>query len=122
MRDVPEIDAPEIDVPEIDVPEIDLADPAVSADPLAAYGHARERSPIARLLAPGFGPMWVVTRHEEARAMLGDPRFELNAASFMRPDVPDDCLAYMRTMQEMDGPEHARLRRLVASAFTARRA
>jgi cytochrome P450 len=28
----------------------------------------------------------------------------------------------MRTMQEMDGPEHARLRRLVSSAFTARRA
>ncbi|WP_239332867.1 cytochrome P450 [Frankia sp. CiP3] len=104
------------------VPEIDLADPAVLHDPFAAYGRVRERSPLARLLAPGFGPMWAVLRHEETRAMLADPRFELSAASYLRPDVPDDCVAYMRTMQEMDGPEHLRLRRLVSPAFTARRA
>jgi cytochrome P450 len=99
------------------VPQIDLTDPEALRDPFAAYGHARRRSPLARLLAPGFGPMWALTRHEGARAMLSDPRFELNAASYMRPDVPEDCLAYMRTMQEMDGPEHTRLRRLVSRAF-----
>jgi cytochrome P450 len=104
------------------VPEIDLTDTEVLRDPFAAYGHARERSPLARLLIPGLGPMWALTRHESARAMLGDPRFEINAGSFIRPDVPEDCLPYMRTMTEMEGPEHARLRRLVAPAFTARRA
>jgi cytochrome P450 len=104
------------------VPEIDLTDTEVLRDPFSAYGHARERSPLARLLAPGFGPMWALTRHEGAKAMLSDPRFELNANSYMRPDVPEHCLAYMRTMQEMDGPEHTRLRRLVSPAFTARRA
>jgi cytochrome P450 len=105
------------------VPEIDLTDPAVSRDPHTAYGRARERSSLARLFAPGLGPMWAVTRYQAAREMLGDPRFELNASSYMqRPDVPEDCLPYMRTMQEMDGPEHARLRGLVAPAFTARRA
>ena len=104
------------------VPEIDLTDPEVLRDPFAAYGHARERSPLARILTPGFSPMWALTRHEGARAMLADPRFELNADSYIRPDVPEDCLAYMRTMQEMDGPEHTRLRRLVSPAFTARRA
>jgi cytochrome P450 len=104
------------------VPEIDLTDPEVLRDPFSAYGRAREHSPLARILAPGFGPMWTVTRHEGARAMLSDPRFALNADSYMRPDVPEHCLAYMRTMQEMDGPEHARLRRLVSPAFTARRA
>jgi cytochrome P450 len=104
------------------VPEINLTDAEVLRDPFAAYGDARERSPLARIQAPGFGPIWAFTRHEEARAMLGDPRFELNADSYTRPDVPEHCLAYMRTMQEMDGPEHARLRRLVSPAFTARRA
>src|SRR5882757_8479946 len=99
------------------VPEIDLTDPEVLRDPFAAYGHARERSPLARLLIPGLDPMWALTRHESARAMLGDPRFEINAGSFIRPDVPEDCLPYMRTMTEMEGPEHARLRRLVAPAF-----
>jgi cytochrome P450 len=105
-----------------DVPEIDLTDPEVLGDPVAAYGRARERSPLARLVAPGFGPMWAVTRYRDARAMLSDPRFELRASSYQRPDVPDDCLPYLRTMQEMDGPNHARLRRLVVPAFTMRRA
>jgi cytochrome P450 len=105
-----------------DIPEIDLTDVEVLRDPFTAYGSARERSPLARLLVPGIGPMWTVTRHEEARAMLTDPRFEPNANSYLRPDVPEDCLPYLRTMQEMDGPDHARLRRLVAPAFSARRA
>ncbi len=102
-------------------PKIDLTDPEVARDPFTAYGRARECSPLARITAPGF-EVWAVTRHEEARAMLGDPRFELNAASYMRPDVPEDCLVFMRTMQEMEGAEHARLRRLVSPAFSARRA
>jgi cytochrome P450 len=105
-----------------EIPEVDLSDPAVLSDPITAYAKARERGPLARLTVPGFGAMWAVTRYADARAMLADPRFELNAGSFMRPDVPGHCLKYMRTMQEMDGPEHARLRRLVSPAFSARRA
>jgi cytochrome P450 len=105
-----------------EVPEVDLADIEVVRDPFTAYGLARERSPVARILAPGFGQMWALTRHGGARAMLGDPRFELNSHSFQRPDVPEDCLPYLRTMAETNGPEHLRLRRLVAPAFSARRA
>jgi cytochrome P450 len=105
------------------VPALDLTDPEVIRDPFVTYGRVRECSPLARLLIAGLDPMCALMRHEGARAMLSDPRFELNADSFaFRPDVPEDCLAYMRTMQEMDGPEHTRLRSLVAPAFTARRA
>ncbi|MDL4774342.1 cytochrome P450 family protein [Actinomadura xylanilytica] len=104
------------------VPEIDLTDPAVVRDPFTAYGAARECSPLARLPVPGAAPWWVLTRHEHARAMLGDPRFEITSGSFMGPDVPEDCRPYMRTMTELAAPEHARLRRLVSPAFTARRA
>lgn len=106
----------------IEIPEIDLSDPAVLRDPFTAYGRARESGPLARLVTPGFGAMWAVTRYTDAKAMLSDPRFELNADSYLRPDVPGHCLKYMRTMQEMDGPEHIRLRRLVSPSFTARRA
>jgi cytochrome P450 len=103
--------------------EIDLSDAEVLRDPFTAYGRAREESAVARLLTPGFGAgMWAVTRHAQARELLADPRFELNAKSYLRPDVPEHCLRYMRTMSEMDGPEHTRLRRLVSPAFTARRA
>ncbi|SDK28788.1 cytochrome P450 family protein [Nonomuraea jiangxiensis] len=104
-----------------EVPEVDLTDMAVLTDPFGAYGRVREQSPVARLSAPGYA-FWTVTRHEEARAMLADPRLEIKAGSFMRPDVPEQYLPYMRTMAETNGAEHARLRRLVAPAFMPRKA
>jgi cytochrome P450 len=105
-----------------EIPELDLTDPALLADPAAVYGAVREASPLARIPIPGIGTMWALTRYDDARAMLADPRFEINESSFLRPGVPEDCAAYMRTMSELNGPEHARLRRLVAPAFTPRRA
>lgn len=102
--------------------ELDLADPAVVRDPFTAYGRAREAGPVARLAVPGM-PMWALTRHDAARAMLVDPRFRIAAQSFVGiPGVPDEYQAYLRTMSERDGPDHLRLRRLAAPAFTARRA
>ncbi|MFC4010146.1 cytochrome P450 [Nonomuraea purpurea] len=102
------------------IPEIDLTDMAVITDPFTAYGAVREQSPLARITAPGIPPMWVLTRNEGARALLGDPRFEIRSDSFMRPDVPEDYRPYLKTMSEMEGREHLRLRRLVAPAFTPR--
>ncbi|GAB3584321.1 cytochrome P450 [Amycolatopsis endophytica] len=104
------------------VPEISLTDPEVIADPFTAYGRAREQAPLARVGAPGFGPVWAATRHETARAVLGDARFELRPDSYQTPDVPEHCRAYMHTMSEMEGAGHARLRRIVSPAFSARRA
>jgi cytochrome P450 len=104
------------------IPVVDLTDPEVGRDPFTAYGRAREQGPVARLMAPGLGPMWAVTRYDEARAMLADPRFGLSPASFLRPQVPEDCLPYLRTMQELEGAEHTRLRGLVAAGFSARSA
>ncbi|WP_290051014.1 cytochrome P450 family protein [Amycolatopsis solani] len=104
-------------------PEIDLTDLAVLTDPFTAYDRARETSAVAKLVIPGFGPFWALTRYAEARAMLADPRFEVRSESFMRPPgIPEHCLEYMKTMSEQDGPEHLRLRRLVAPAFTPKRA
>ncbi|GLZ75975.1 cytochrome P450 [Actinorhabdospora filicis] len=101
------------------LPSIDLTDPGVLADPFAAHGRARELSPVVTLDAPGMPPMWTVTRHAEGRAALADARLEMRPASFaMRPDVPEHCRPYMRSMQEVEGEEHARLRRAVAPAFT----
>ncbi|MQA80612.1 MAG: cytochrome P450 [Streptosporangiales bacterium] len=106
----------------VTVPEIELSEPEVVRDPFTAYGRVRERSPLGVTTIPGIGRVWVLTRHEGARAMLGDPRFEIRTDSFIRPDVPADCLPYLRTMSEMNGPEHKRLRALVAPAFSVRRA
>ncbi|OXM54709.1 cytochrome P450 family protein [Amycolatopsis alba] len=104
-----------------DVPEIDLTDPEVLRDPFTAYSPARERSPIAKLVAPGFA-LWAVLRHDEARKMLSDPRFALSPASYPPMDIPEHCRPYMRSMQVVEGAEHHRLRRLVTPAFTPRKA
>lgn len=105
-----------------DVPVIELTDAELLTDPFTAYGRVREQAPLAKLQGPGFGPLHVLTRFADIRAMLGDQRFEPRSDSFMRPDVPEDCLPYLSTMSEQSGPEHLRLRRLVAPAFAARRA
>jgi cytochrome P450 len=118
-----------------EVPQIDLMDAEVLGDPLAAYGRVREQGPLARLSAPGMGTIWAVTRHEDAKALLGDQRFVMNAAhvaDFDAPNlaeefrrsvgVPEECLIYLRTMSDKDGPAHSRLRSLVSRAFSARRA
>ncbi|GAA2574157.1 cytochrome P450 [Winogradskya consettensis] len=104
------------------IPEIQLSDPAVLNDPVAAYERAREQGPVARMSTPGFGSMWVVTRHAEAKAMLSDSRFELSEDTYLRPQVPEHCQKYLRTMHQTNGDEHARVRRLVSPAFSARRA
>ncbi|TDD12187.1 cytochrome P450 family protein [Nonomuraea diastatica] len=105
-----------------EVPQIDLTDPAVLGNPLTAFSPVREESPVVRLAAPGFGPFRAVTRHAEARAMLSDPRLGTSADSYLQFDVPEHCRPYMRTMSVLNGAEHSRLRRLVAPAFTPRKA
>ncbi|HEX3779096.1 MAG TPA: hypothetical protein VHX38_05485 [Pseudonocardiaceae bacterium] len=125
MRDLPQDGSPEVASaePELAVAEIDAIDPVVLHDPVGTYRRARERAPLARLAVPGFStPLWVVTRHAPARAMLADPRLQLNADSFLRPPgIPEECQRYLHTMAELNGQEHLRLRRLVAPAFTPHR-
>ncbi|MCO1653999.1 cytochrome P450 family protein [Pseudonocardia humida] len=103
------------------LPEIDFTDPATLTDPPGVHGRARERSTVARLLIPGM-PMHAVLRHEHARAVLADPRFELSGIQYQRPRVDAELEPYLRSLQEMDGAEHARLRGLVAPAFGPRAA
>ncbi|MFI9585702.1 cytochrome P450 [Streptomyces sp. NPDC052236] len=98
-----------------------MADPEVMGDPIAVYGRAREQSPVVRLVAPGFGAIWAVTRHQDAKALLNDSRLAMTADSWNQR-VPEDIRPYMMTMSHMDGPEQARLRKLALHSFTARRA
>ncbi|MDR7278373.1 cytochrome P450 family protein [Catenuloplanes atrovinosus] len=102
--------------------ELNLTDPELLKDPISGYDRARETSPVVRLVTPGFGAMWGITRHADARAALTDPRLAPSSESFMRMAVPEHCRKYLRTMQEQDGPEHRRLRGLARPAFTPRRA
>jgi cytochrome P450 len=86
--------------------------------------------PLHPLRFPGDEVGWLVTGHEEARAVLNDPRFVLRE---MRPLLTVDPArqeAVIEMMQEtgllagemlaMDPPEHTRLRRALAPRFSIR--
>jgi cytochrome P450 len=77
--------------------------------------------PVVQIQLPDGKRGWLVTRYDDVRQVLVDPRFSRAAAS--GPDVPDTGLgqASADSILGMDPPEHTRLRRLVAGAFTARR-
>ena len=96
---------------------------ALVADPHGAYAHLRETAPVHRTTTPDGEPVWLITRYAEGRAALADPRLSLNKANAKtsgeyRSSMPPELDAHLLNM---DPPDHTRLRRLVAKAFTPRR-
>ncbi|MCX4736588.1 cytochrome P450 [Streptomyces sp. NBC_01363] len=77
--------------------------------------------PVLRVTLPFGGDAWLVTRHADVKTVLADARFSRAAA--VGDDVPRTvAVGLPRTsMLSMDPPEHSRLRRRVANAFTVRR-
>jgi nocardicin N-oxygenase len=90
--------------------------------PAPQYAGLRAEQPVVRVRTEGGVDAWLVTAYEEAREALADPR--LSRAATVRPGAPRIGGAMTSTPEmiiSMDGDEHARLRRLAAGAFTARR-
>ncbi|MFJ8916640.1 cytochrome P450 [Amycolatopsis sp. NPDC102389] len=70
--------------------------------------------PVSRVRLETGEDAWLVTRYDDIRALLADPRFRV-----WLPGVPEagtDALLFT-----MNGPEHARLRRIAGKALTPRR-
>lgn len=104
----------ELEIPTIDVAEMDRE------RALAALEDARDRHWLART------PMgYLVTRHEDATAVLRERRFH-SASGQIRElaGLPEsDYLSRRReSILSMEGEPHTRLRRLVSGAFTPRAA
>ncbi|MBB3083961.1 cytochrome P450 family protein [Geodermatophilus sabuli] len=104
-------------------------DAAFFADPYALYARLRAEDPVARGRTPVGLPVWLVTRYDDARAALNDPRLAKDAAGFARVLERHPLPAERRTVfaQELsrhmlssDPPDHTRLRKLVSRAFTMR--
>ena len=85
------------------------------------YRQLRATQPVCRVRLPYGGDAWLVTSHAEAMTVLGDPRFSRAATVGM--DLPRETPEPVeRTgISVLDPPEHSRIRRLAARAFTPRR-
>ncbi|MHA6623889.1 cytochrome P450 [Pseudonocardia sichuanensis] len=93
---------------DITVPTLPLDRPAAFG-PAPAYAHLRTVAPLVRVLAPAGEPAWAVVDAATARQVLSDERFRITPPG-----------AEGTGSLHSDGPPHARLRRLVARAFTPR--
>nr|WP_235921683.1 cytochrome P450 [Lentzea tibetensis] len=104
--------------------------PDYNQNPHAVHDELRAEGPVREVYLPHGLKVWMVTRYEEARAALNDPRLSKDVTGMndlfdrhTAPGVPrrkfDDALAVH--MLNTDPPDHTRMRKLVNKVFTARR-
>lgn len=103
-----------------DAPFLNFLDPEVQADPVPVFTEMRSRTAVARTPIGA-----TVLRHEHVHRLLSDRRL-VSAVPFLvrMQSSADGPLSDMlgATVIAMDGPDHTRLRRLVARSFTPRAA
>ena len=114
-------------------PEVDFRpyDSAFAADPYAVYARLRETSPVFH---SSQAALTLFARHEDVRSLVLDARLgrsidrpaSAEGSASPRPAQGRDRLpGYSRyvsnNLLETEGSDHARVRRLVAAAFSARR-
>ncbi|MET8222890.1 cytochrome P450 [Streptomyces sp. NPDC005301] len=92
----------------------------VEFDPVLA--ELMREGPVTRIQLPhGEGWAWLVTRHDDVRMVANDPRF--SRAAVMGRQVTRLAPHFIPAAGAVgfaDPPDHTRLRRSVAAAFTAR--
>src|SRR5919204_4237540 len=105
----------------------DPSDPAFLEDPYPVLNRLRESAPV---FYDGRRRRWFVTRHEDVRSCLRDKRLGRNFRHVLTPDeigVPpldSRWQAFWATerwsLLWLEPPDHTRIRKLVAAAFTPR--
>ncbi|MEO3930167.1 cytochrome P450 [Micromonosporaceae bacterium B7E4] len=99
------------------------------AEPYAQYARLhRTGAPIHAIRTPEGLPAWLVTGHQQVRALLGDARLSRNVNQSHRPSrvtvtgaMPLPRQFTTGTVATLDGPDHARLRGFMNRALSAKR-
>ena len=90
-------------------------------DPSPTFGELRENRPVARVRTLAGAEVWLVTRYDDVKLVLADPRF--SRAAVVKQGAPRVALAkpMPNSLTTTDPPEHTRLRRLVVPTFAHRK-
>ncbi len=94
---------------------------AQGLDPDPLLAELRTTEPVVRVQLPFGEPLWMLTRYEDVRAMLADPRFSRTATIGTDVGRMAEFFPIEDSILGMDPPGHTRIRRLVSGIFTARR-
>jgi len=95
-----------------------------AADPYPTYAWLRAHGPVSRVRTPMGFETFMITRYDDARAALADPRLskDMRLAGPAYLEIFGEASAALdENMLNLDPPDHTRLRRLVSRAFTPRR-
>jgi cytochrome P450 len=99
----------------------DLFDGDFWRDPYPVLAAMRADDPVREVVTPD-GPVWLVTRYDDVRAALADPRLSKDWRFTLPPEeraaAPGNDIPMMILL---DPPRHTRLRKLVSRSFTVRR-
>ena len=87
----------------------------------APFRELWRETPVRSFAGPDGRTDWLVTGMEQVRAVLSDPRFSRAEARRLGAVIGPAAIFRKPGINDLDPPEQTRLRRLVASAFTARR-
>jgi cytochrome P450 len=101
------------------VRKFDIYDPAVAADPHAAWKQLREQCPVAHSEAQGG--YWVLTRYADVVSAAADPR-HYSSKSITVPRQLGGTELADRPPITYDPPRHIAYRRLVLPGFSTRQA
>jgi cytochrome P450 len=95
--------------------------PALPGQPVPEIATVGGGRPVFRAELPDGRIVWLVSGYENVRQMIIDQRFSRALAVAPGRAQPGFEMSAAGSINGMDPPEHTRLRKLVASAFTARR-
>ncbi|MCU7728476.1 cytochrome P450 [Actinoplanes sp. KI2] len=99
----------------------------IPMQPPKEWAELRERCPVAAVQLPSGDAASLITRYEEARTLLSDPRFtrQIPADATAKVGASADGGVFSRqaatNMRIFEGEGHVQWRRLMAKAFTIRR-
>lgn len=106
-----------------------LPETYASEVPYEVFARLREEAPVCWIEEPAVGPWpagsgyWAVFRHADVKHVLRTPEdfsSHLGATQIRDPETPADLAFVQAMMLNTDPPDHSRLRRIVAAAFTPR--